>query len=89
MKYNEQYGVDTICVNHDEKLTASERIQKAHPTMICQTACHVERLVVHENLTGLTPELKSLSTKIRGIDGKSEQNCNLRFLRPTLIPLQN
>ena len=69
MKYNEQYGVDTICVNHEEKTKESERIQKAHPTMICQTACHVERLVEHKNLTGLTPDLKRLSTKTRGIDG--------------------
>ena len=43
MDYNQKYDIDTICVNQDEKIErATGVIRKTHPTMICQTACHIE-----------------------------------------------
>ena len=41
LEYKNEYNIDTICVNHDEKIDRAQQVQKLHPTMICQVACHI------------------------------------------------
>ena len=63
MEFNKEYGIETICVNHDEKIAGEKRVQKRHPTMICQIACHVESSAEVRSETGLTPDPKQRSTE--------------------------
>ena len=63
LKFNKEYGIDTICVNHDERVAGVKRVQKRHPTMICQIACHVESSAELRSETWLTPDPKQQSTE--------------------------
>ena len=63
MEFNKEYGIDTICVNHDERITGEKRVQKRHPTMVCQIACHVAISVELRRNTWLTPDPKQRSTE--------------------------
>ena len=68
LEFNKEYGIDTICVNHDERTAGIKRKQKRHPTMVCQIACHVASSVELRRDTWLTPDPKQLSTESISIE---------------------
>ena len=50
-------------MNHDERIAGEKRLQKRHPTMICQIACHVESWTELRSETGLTLDPKQQSAE--------------------------
>ena len=94
MDYNQKYDIDTICVNQDEKIERAKGvIRKLHPTMICQTACHIEGFVENEaenlpniSLVSIPPLTMTTDTKSKNaIGNRTNSDSNVSKLKLSSI----